>query len=46
MINLEEEFNCGCINHGNYEFKLCDRHRNMILDDVDTDLVGLEEESD
>ncbi len=30
----EEEFKCGCINHGNYEFKLCDKHRDLVLDDI------------
>jgi hypothetical protein len=31
---MKEEFICGCVNHGNFEFKLCDRHRDMVLDDV------------
>jgi len=29
-----EEFKCGCVNHGNFEFKLCDKHRDMVLDDI------------
>ena len=31
---FNEEFNCGCVNHGNYEFKLCDEHREMVLDNI------------
>jgi len=29
-----DEFKCGCVNHGNYEFKLCDKHRDIVLDDI------------
>lgn len=32
---MEEEFKCGCVNYGEYRFKLCDKHRDIILDDVE-----------
>ena len=34
---MEEKFKCGCVNHGDFEFKLCDKHRGMILDDVEVE---------
>ena len=30
-----DKFKCGCVNHGNFEFKLCDKHRDLVLNDLE-----------
>lgn len=34
QTQMSEEFKCGCINYGDFKFKLCNKHRNMVLDDI------------
>ena len=29
---MEEQYKCGCVNYGDYKFKLCSEHRDLILD--------------
>ena len=32
---MEEKFKCGCVNFGNFEFKVCHKHREFLLDAIE-----------
>lgn len=34
---MEERLKCGCINYGDFKFKLCDKHRDIVLDDLENE---------